>query len=186
MVLRSIADWLLKCISPIVTSLSFEWILTSTKRPNGGEIVFLRALLIALWVYLLAIAIKHGVDPTRTRELSFREFEIEVCGTLPVLGAILAAVYFALYARFAAQWTYLANLYNQIKEAEARTVDNGGAKPIIAAWKAGFLEDAEELHLATKRVFAPILRVWGQDAAVEACFITNTPGGKPRRVHRFG
>ncbi len=40
---------------------------------------------------------------------------------LPTFGAIFAAVYFALYARFASQWSYLANLYNKIKEAETRS-----------------------------------------------------------------
>ncbi len=52
---------------------------------------------------------------------------------LPWLGALFGAVYAGLYARFASQWLYLANTYNQIKAAECRS--ESSARP-LAEWKA--------------------------------------------------
>jgi len=97
-----------------------------------------------------------------------------------VLGAFIAALYAALYARFAAQWTYLAHLYNQISQTEARNISDPKAEPVIAQWKAGFPEDAEELHLATKSLFASVLKRWGDDPQVKKSFMDNTPGGEDR------
>jgi len=172
---------MLRAWSQFVHLVSFEWLLDS--RANGGDIILLRSLLIALAVYLLAIGIKHGIDPTRIASFDLRELQLEVGRTIPWLGAIFAAAYVALYARFSSQWMYLADVYNRIKEAEARTArdDYPGSKEAIAAWKAGFIEDASELHLATKSVFVSILRAWGETEEVKRQFIANTPGGE----HRF-
>jgi hypothetical protein len=146
------------CISPW---LSLEVLLTRTRRPNGGDIIVCRAFGVALWMFLLATLIVGSFH-------------------LTWFGALFAAVYFALYARFAAQWTYLANLYNQIKGVEARVSNTDDSKRVLAEWKAGFLEDAEELHLATKTVFVSVLKIWAEDKEVEAQYIANTPGGKTR------
>ncbi len=54
------------------------------------------------------------------------------------------------------------------------------SKNSIAEWKAGFLEDAEELHLATKPVFASVIKAWAEDKAVKEKFEQYTPGGKKR------
>ena len=158
----------------VVSLFSCEWLITKTKHPNGGEIVFLRALLIALVVYLLTIAAKHGLDPLRTRSPDLAEFRAELAASLPIFGAIFAAVYFALYARFASQWLYLSNLYNKIVETEARTTDDARTVKILAGWKADFLEDALDLHLATKRVFAPIVLQWASVEAVKDHFVDHT------------
>lgn len=157
----------------IVTVFSFEWVLTTTKRPNGGDIVFLRATLVAAIVYLFSIAVQHGLDPNRTSDFSRHELGTEIAKSLPIFGAIFAAVYFALYARFSSQWTYLSNLYNKIIETEARTCNDPCAAKLIFAWKADFLEDADDLHLATKRVFAPLLVAWARIPEVEACYIAH-------------
>lgn len=168
---KSVVDRLLKYWAPIVKFVSCEWLLTSTRHPNGGDIIGLRALLTAFWIYSVIFLLKLFLDSWT-----------ELFGELKLFGAIFAATYVALYARFASQWTYLANLYNQIKATEARTArdDDEASKSIIAAWKAGFLEDAEELHLATKGVFVSVLKIWGDDDAVRKCFIKNTPGGEKR------
>ena len=92
-------------------------------------------------------------------------------------GAIFAATYAGLYAKFASQWTYLASLYNQIKAAECSA--GCDAKP-LAQWKAGYLEDALELHLALKPNVASIIHMWGRDADVEKAFREYTPGGADR------
>ena len=170
-VLHAITNGVVGTCARVVTIFSFEWILTLTKRPNGGDIVFLRATLVAILFYLFSIAAKHGLDPARAGPFSGQALGAEIATSLEVFGAIFAAVYFALYARFSSQWTYLSNLYNKIKETEARTCTDDCSADIIAAWKADFLEDADDLHLATKRVFAPLLVAWAHDPAVKKCYL---------------
>jgi hypothetical protein len=175
--------------SNFVHVVSFEWLLN--KRPNGGDIILLRAVLIAISIYLLVVGIKHGIDPTRTASLKIQELQLEVGSTLPWFGAIFGVVYVALYARFSSQWSYLANLYNQIKAAEVaaltrlaeKKLTNVSAKEVrrkLAEWKAGYIEDAEGLHLATKKSFAPIIWFWLRDKDVRSAYIHATPGGAER------
>lgn len=163
-----------------VTIVSFEWLLTLTRRPNGGSIILLRALLTAIFVFILVLGLINLLDPTKTWPSDFRELRIMLNEKIPWFGAIFASIYIALYARFASQWTYLANLYNSIKETEARVASDRKAAPIIADWKAGFLEDAENLHLATKGTFVAVLKIWGEDKTVRSAFIRNTPGNERR------
>lgn len=171
---------MLRLWSQLVQTFSFEWILTKTRRSNGGDIILLRSLMTAFCIFVVFVALKHLLDPARPWAYTRALLHADVVSGIPVLGAIIAAVYAALYTRFASQWTYLANLYNQIYETEARTISDSNAKPIIAQWKAGFLEDAEELHLATKSLFASVLKRWGDDPQVKKSFTDNTPGGKDR------
>nr|WP_313657410.1 hypothetical protein [Achromobacter ruhlandii] len=93
------------------------------------------------------------------------------------IGPIFGGVYLALYARFSAQWTYVANLYNMILQARA----NGGAyEHVRATWAAAFIEDADNLHLAMKPSVAPIIRAWRGDKDVEKIFVKHSPGGQER------
>ncbi len=94
----------------------------------------------------------------------------------------LGAAYISLYTRFVSQWTYLAGLYNSIKQVEA-AVDSKG--DVIATWKAGYLEDAENLHLAGKHNLAPIICAWVKDQKVKSAYIKNTPGGEKRLGELF-
>ena len=163
--------------------LSFERLLTRTRRANGGTIILVRALLISLLLYAAAMAFKHAIDPARTWNFSFLALRLELLQSFQWLGAIFAAVYLALYARFAAQWTYLANLYNQIKQAEVRAAEKGDEGRVtekLSVWKAGFLEDAEVLHLATKPVFASVVCAWGGEERVQQSYDKFTPGGVKR------
>lgn len=171
---------MLRLWSQLVQVFSSEWILTKTRRSNGGDIILLRSLATAFSIFALFVALKHILDPARPWAYSLALLHADVLSGLPVLGALIAAIYVALYARFAAQWTYLAHLFNQITETEARTISVPNAMPIIAQWKAGFLEDAEELHLATKSLFASVLKRWGDDPQVKKSFVDNTPGGEDR------
>ena len=105
--------------------------------------------------------------------------------TLPWFGAIFAAVYAALYTRFSSQWTYLAGLYNQIKAAEVQVAVSANtdstkdvAAKVLTSWKAGFIEDAEELHLALKPMFAEVIRTWSEDEKVQSEFAKYAPGGE--------
>lgn len=167
---------------------SFEWILTGAKLPNGGDIIFLRASWLTVLAYSSALGFRNMIDPHRTWEFSILELRRQVVDTLPWAGGVFAGMYSALYARFASQWTYLADVYNQIKATEANrpegiTVPTGAvsqSEGALADWKAGFLEDAEELHLATKPLFASVIRAWGREEGVAAAYVRNTPGGQIR------
>ena len=77
--------------------------------------------------------------------------------TIPWLRAVFAGVYIALYTRFAAQFSYLANVYNQMMATQAMIKDPDSNEK-IRRWKTGLVEDAQDLHLATKPMFATI--VW--------------------------
>jgi hypothetical protein len=112
-------------------------------------------------------------------------------GTL--LLAAFGGAYTALYSRFASQWQYLADLYNQIKSKEIDVAtglecerleglresitrepvgaphDSGcNAAALLAEWKIGFLADAVTLHLSHKEPFASVVAGWKDDAVVKA------------------
>lgn len=169
--------WLFSKWSGLIEFLSSEWVLTRWKLSNGGSIVLFRSLLTSLYVYFIVLGLRNLLDPTSTWQFSPFALRAQVRETLHWFGTIFAATYVALYSRFAAQWLYIANTYNQIKAAESRRECDQDA---LADWKAGFLEDAEELHLATKRLFASVIREWGKDESVKKKYADYAPGGEAR------
>ena len=46
--------------------------------------------------------------------------------------------------------------------------------------KAGFIEDADELHLATKPMYAAVIRAWAASDDVKTEFASSAPGGRQR------
>ena len=176
------SDATLRLFGLVVAGLSFEFLLIRYRRANGGTIILVRALLTSLVLYGLAIGFKHAIDPTRSWHFSSLELRLELLRSFQWFGAIFAGVYAALYARFSSQFTYLANLYNQIKQAEVREAEKGSEASALklCEWKAAFLEDAEVLHLSTKPIFASVISAWVSDARVQACYARLTPGGKAR------
>jgi hypothetical protein len=68
-------------------------------------------------------------------------------------------------------------LYNQIKAAEARPEAKAD---VLGNWKAGFIEDADELHLALKPMFATLINHWAQEEEVKAAIVNYAPGGETR------
>lgn len=169
---------LLRAWSTLVTWISFEWLLD--RRSNGGAIILLRALLIGTWVYLVAIVLKNWIDPDPKSQINIDSIRTALAGQMEWYGAAIAAVYAALYARFSSQWTYLAGVYNSIKQTEAEC----HCPAAMAEWKADFMEDAECLHLATKNTIAPIIKGWGNDQNVRVAFLRSTPCGE-QRFHRL-
>jgi hypothetical protein len=156
--------------------LSSEWLLTRLGFVNGGGVVTLRASLASLFIYLIALALRNGLDPERLWVFSSHELKLQIANTIPWFGATFAVAYAGFYARFASQWTYLAEMYNQIKSVEASTKSpNAGA---LAEWKAGFLEDADSLHLAAKPSIASIVRAWLDDCEVQKAFSEHAPDGR--------
>jgi hypothetical protein len=148
--------------------------------PNCGAVILARALWTGAVVYVLALVLKLAIDPATP--LTLCSLQAEAVETVPWLGATIAASYAALYSRFASQWAYLAELYNQIKAAELSMPDVPTPPQVLvlAEWKAGFLEDCETLHLARKSSFASTIRQWGAEPAVEQAFVKYAQGGERR------
>jgi hypothetical protein len=169
-------DWILE----IVTG---EYLLTRRRHANGGTIVFLRAVHVAVATFALGLGLVNVVDPRRTWGFSFTELRLQIIGHATWFGTVFAAAYVAFYARFASQWNYLAGVYNQIKAAQAR---GEGDKLAIAQWRAGFIEDCDDLHLLRKPMFASIaadlLSSTDEECErVRQVFDDHTPGGANRR-----
>lgn len=174
-IIHAIGDWL--------EVLSGEYLLTKFRYPNGGTVVFLRAAHVTMIVFFGAMGVMNWLDPNRGCTFSWHELRLQLIQHVTWLGAIFATVYALLYARFASQWTYLAGVYNQIKAAQVRKDVDGVA---LSEWKAGFIEDCDDLHLLRKAMFASIAHEWltadtAQGPVVIAKFDGYTPGGEKRR-----
>lgn len=163
--------------------LSAEWILEN--RPNGGGVIAFRAVWISGLFYLVAAALHSWALSGWSLQFSGAAMGKEIGDTLPWFGAMFAAVYAALYTRFSAQWSYLSGVYNQIMATQSQ-IESDGRDPNtlnkICLWKAGFAEDADDLHLATKRMFATAVRAVLEDERVAAAFDAHTKGGRTRRL----
>jgi len=116
-----------------------------------------------------------------------------------LLAGVFAGTYTALYARFASQWQYLADLYNQIKAKEIDLANNKECEiakyremainstsddPIntccnpahlLAEWKIGLIEDANTLHLSNKPPFESVVKLWNSDEVVRAVQAHQSP-----------
>jgi hypothetical protein len=188
--MRTFAHW-------AVVLLSGEWLLKLPNRPaNGGGVIAFRSLMVAITLFAIFIALESAFQPNVQFEFSWTEAKRLVAARLPWFGAIFAGVYTALYSRFSSQWNYLAGFYNQIMQAElqialtepglpvpsttATDKASPSAREIMAAWKAAFIEDAEDLHLATKAVFAPAVAGYLSDDLVQEYYVANTVRGRKR------
>ena len=141
--------------------LSAECLLTRAGLTNGGTVIVTRALFVAMELFGAAIGFKLLIH------VNCHSWRVIVDETLPWFGATFGAAYASLYTRYASQWTYLANIYHRIKETEARGLGNDeGCKTRLAEWKAGFIEDVQDLHLHRKPIFASVILAWTGDEAV--------------------
>lgn len=166
----------------IVRAVTAEWMVTTgrKRRANGGGTILARSLWATVFIYVPSLWLYELIDPANSWSPSLIEARTVVVDTVGWFGAIFAGLYATLYTRFASQWTYLNNVYNQIKSAETRSAGNLDSSQPVAAWKAGFIEDAAELHLAYKPLFASVIVAWSKDDEVEKAFIDNTTGNKER------
>ena len=164
--------------------ISGEWIVAGLRKANSGGVVIARSLYCSIIIYAFILALTQAVDPNRVMEFNLQELRLAVRDSISWLGAIFAAVYASLYTRFAGQYRYLADLYNQIKSKEIDVAaieqddQRHAARIQLAAWKAGFMEDAQELHLARKPLFASVIRAWSDDDAVRSAFVKHAAGGE--------
>ncbi len=153
----------------IYNLLTGEWLLNG--RPNGGDVILMRSLLISLILYIPAMAMHSWAGSGWSFDFDLHALGQEVHDSLPWIGAIFAGAYVALYTRFSAQWSYLADVHNQIMAAECGIADPTTLQRTnLDIWEAAFVEDAVSLHLAMKKGFAEL--VWGhlQDEYVRTLF----------------
>ena len=174
-VLKFIIEFLKTYIGKIGTGLlnflTTEWIFKFV--PNGGVAVLLRTLFTGSIMSILVLLMY---------KYSYEYFKNEPCDCVCFFFShwwkfcgVYAAVYTSFYARFVSQWTYLSNLYNQIKNADMDLCKscmhnckngqsifmcNSEAKKKLDGWKSGFIEDAETLHMETKSIFAAVIYTW--------------------------
>jgi hypothetical protein len=153
-------------------------------HPNGGTIIFLRSVQIAFSLWPVAVAL---------RSLFNADFDLgalwndpgplwyTAADTIPWLGAIFFAVYAALYARFSSQWNYLAGTYNLLMQTQAM-IDNPDDNEKIQHWKVALVEDAEDLHLATKPMFSMLTHHLLTDPKIGPLFEADTVNGTKRRA----
>ena len=161
----------------LVSFVSAEWLLKN--RDNGGSIIALRSMFLSSFVFLFLIALLNLLDPNKSFDPSWNEFRENIFNNITWFGVLFGSTYAALYSRFSSQWSYLANLYNKIKQSSC---SEGVDKDTLAEWKAGFIEDAEYLHLAHKANFVSIIKWWGDETKVKEKYIHFTPGGKKRHT----
>jgi hypothetical protein len=175
-------EWLAHRWQRAVDLFSWEGLVKGTLR-NGGSAILARSLLVALELYVVTLVSMAVVDPDRSWNPTWMAARRALVGNLPWFGTMFAATYAAFYARFSAQWSYLAGLYNQIKQTEAGASSDPDGRRAIAEWKAGFIEDAEELYLAGKPLFASVIYGWSADGDVRSAYEQHTVDG-PARLAR--
>lgn len=145
------------------------------KDKNSGTVIVARAALVAAELLAAWLVLQNWLDPDKAH-LSFNldVLRRQLVEKLPALGAIWAAVYLALYARFASQWSYLAGLYNKVLELEAAgTTEAAGTATVdpLRKLKHAFIVDAEELHMLGKDLFRHPARRWLLEKDVKAWFV---------------
>ena len=168
--------------------LSGEFFFKIGHPANGGTMIFLRSLWVTFLMFFVALWLRSLFRATWPWSPDPGQLFYNLPETLPWVGAIFAAVYAALYTRFASQWSYLAGEYNLIRQTLATWKPNADNGNHMELWRAGFIEDALALHLATKEMFGPyILRMLDDnqdDPAMRRIrdkFDNNTDNGKELR-----
>lgn len=167
----------MKILNTIVTFLSGEFFLSW--YPNGGTVVLLRTFFTSIIIYILFITAKGLLDTGFGPELDWVYIQELIGDTLTIAGAIIAGTYTAFYTRFASQWAYLAELYNNLMSTQAQVPRDGSEERerVYAVWKAGIVEDAYTLHLAGKPMFAPLIAGLLEEPKVVESFLESAYNG---------
>lgn len=158
----------------MVCFLSAEWLLGC--RPNGGTTVFVRSLWVSGIFFGITVILSVLLYWDCERSSLPSDLRAAVLRIAPYGGGVFAFAYTALYARFASQWSYLANLYNQIMAVQASNA--ACDEEAMNDWKAGFIQDALELHLAAKPMFAEVIQSMLADSSVRGAFVRGVANGK--------
>jgi hypothetical protein len=168
----------MKCWVKFWSAVTGEWMFR-WGCPNGGTIILCRSLQVTVILYVIASWLRSLFNAAWPWHPDFGFLWHNGAATVPWLGAIFAAVYAALYARFASQWSYLAGVYNQMRQTLVTTKEPD--RDHLLMWRAAFIEDALDLHLATKAMVAPFLLRMLDMPPVAAKFDDYTVNGEKRR-----
>jgi len=170
----------------VVWIISGEWVFSErANRENGGTMVAVRATWTAAFMFAGGLGLHEWLGPYGNDPWTWSATVDVVRRNLGLFGTLWGAAYAAFYTRFASQWSYLAGVYNQIKVAEMRMASDDEEKQAparfhLAQWKAGFLEDVEDLHLAMKPMYCSLVGVWGNDPDVRVAYEREVVGGLVR------
>jgi len=161
------------------------------KRANGGGIIALRSVWTSALIFICSLALCELIDPAKSFCFDLIELRNLAVNHFEWFGAIFVAVYVALYTRFSAQWSYLANLYNQIMQSRAEQAINqknsqapltawaaslkmDRQEELYAKWMAAFISDALEMHMATKGTFKDCIHGMLALTGVEQAFLDSS------------
>jgi hypothetical protein len=163
----------MKIGSKLISFLSAEWLLLNG-HPNGGDVVIFRTLWVGTVLVILLATIQASPLNIELCEWGHKVWSNSILMLRGSQGPVIyGAVYAAFYARFTSQWTYMANLYNQIKQAEVSEANNLNTKA-LSQWKAGYIEDAYTTHMATKPTVAGVIQAWYAQPDVRDAFIQHS------------
>ena len=173
------------CISWVKVARFFTAEYLLDRNSNGGDIVLARSLIVASKLTALTLILKNLIDPCIGYNFSWSALRQQCIDLAPWGSAVAGATYLALYDRFKSQWTYLAALYNQIKQAEIEAEIEIECSEVVRSkklkklkqWKAGYIEDAVEMHLHIKGNVAGIIKYWIRDPEVKNFFEKYSPSG---------
>lgn len=163
----------------LIDIISGEFLLR--RYANGGKVIFFRSVWLSALLFIGGLGLRDLIDPTRALQFDLHRLRVVATEQFAWFGAILAFAYVGFYARFSSQWAYLQSVYNSFMETEA-TIDpnNKHAWRTLYCWQAGFIEDADTLHLARKPIFARLIQNLLADKDVREQFEIGTSGGKER------
>ena len=175
-----------RVLKDIFSIANGEFILDS--RANGGGGIAFRAFWSSCIIFFLAILLYEIINPASKLCFSFNELRKSTHENFEWFGAIYVAIYVALYSRFSSQWSYLAQVYNQIMQSVAELPDNSSftdpplsswaislnlnrKREVYAIWMAGFIADAMEMHLARKGIFSECVHSMFEMKGVKEAFL---------------
>lgn len=134
---------------------------------NGGLVIFVRSALVAFELCLVGLCVKSliaGVPDDGSWGQAIERLAIE---HFEWFGALFAGSYAALYTRYSSQWSYLADLYNQIMSVKCQMDEKArSSDDLLIKWQVGFIADAYTLHLYRKDIFASVIHSLLMDSRI--------------------
>ena len=126
---------------------------------NGGLVIFLRSILVAMQLFAIALLIKSGCEAPAGSGFSMDVAKSLVAEHFEWFGALFAGCYAAFYTRFSNQWSYLAEVYNQVMATKCQILEaDQVTNQALTRWQVGLIADANTLHLDSKEIFASVIR----------------------------
>lgn len=175
-------------LGPIVDFVSGEHFITMrSRRSNGGGTVAVRAVWTALLVFAFLLVLREVTHPDAIiPSWSWAQLVSGAREKVELFFAVFAGAYVSYYGRFASQWTYLANLYNQIRAADVQASalppdQKASTVAELSHWKAEWIADSHNVHLAGKPLFASVVISWLQEDSLRKIIATDYTANDRKR-----